>query len=68
MQPQTTTRRGHTLRGCSDETLARIGRIIGEHDDRRAFKALVAERLSGWQLRMLSDGDVGTFWLWRDAE
>ena len=55
------------LRGCSDETLARIGRIIGEYHDRAAFKALVGERFSGWQLRTLSDGDVGTFWLWREG-
>lgn len=44
-------------------SLDRIGLIIGEYHGKEAFHELVSERFSGWPLRILRDGDLGTFWL-----
>ncbi len=44
-------------------SLARIGMVLGEYHGREAFLALVRERFAGWDLRILRDGELGTFWL-----
>ncbi|MGH7136926.1 MAG: FkbM family methyltransferase, partial [Pirellulales bacterium] len=46
-------------------SLAAIGSIIGEYHGRQRFLDLVARKFSDWQLRILRDGDPGTFWLVR---
>ncbi|MGH7136662.1 MAG: FkbM family methyltransferase, partial [Pirellulales bacterium] len=46
-------------------SLASIGAIIGEYHGRERFLDLVARRFADWQLRILRDGDPGTFWLTR---
>ncbi len=43
--------------------LDRIGFIVGEYHDQREFLKLVEERFAGWNLRILKDAHVGTFWL-----
>lgn len=47
--------------------LSRIKRIVGEWHDRERFMQLVADRFApiGWSLRILKDGQLGTFWLTR---
>jgi FkbM family methyltransferase len=45
--------------------LDRIGIIVGEYHDKQAFVQLVSEHLAGWKLRILRDGEPGTFWLMR---
>jgi len=45
--------------------LDKIGIIIGEYHDQKAFMELVEERFSGWHLRILKDGEPGLFWLRR---
>ncbi|MEX2119304.1 MAG: FkbM family methyltransferase [Pirellulales bacterium] len=44
-------------------SLERIGLIVGEYHGRERFHELVARRFGGWELRILNDGDPGTFWL-----
>lgn len=41
----------------------RVGRIIGEYHGKERFLKLVNERYVAWDLRILEDGDTGTFWL-----
>ena len=43
--------------------LDEIGLIVGEYHGRAAFLKLVEDRFAGWELRMLSDGELGNFWL-----
>jgi FkbM family methyltransferase len=45
--------------------LDRIGIIVGEYHHKSPFMKLVEERFSGWNLRILKDGELGTFWLMR---
>ena len=40
-----------------------IGAIVGEYHDRAQFDDLVARRFSDWELRRLTDGVPGLFWL-----
>jgi FkbM family methyltransferase len=49
------------LRGTT--SLDRIGLIVGEYHGKEAFLELVQDRFAGWDLRLLHDGDPGTFWL-----
>jgi ADP-heptose:LPS heptosyltransferase len=49
-------------------SLDRIGAIVGEYHGREQFLELVARRFAGWQLRIVRDGDPGTFWLIRRAD
>jgi FkbM family methyltransferase len=49
------------LRGTT--SLDRIGLIVGEYHGKAAFLGLVQDRFPGWDLRLLHDGDPGTFWL-----
>jgi FkbM family methyltransferase len=44
-------------------SLDRIGLIVGEYHGRERFLKLVANRFAGWELRILKDGELGTFWL-----
>jgi methyltransferase FkbM-like protein len=44
-------------------SLDRVGAIIGEYHGRDRFMELVARRFADWQLRIIRDGDPGTFWL-----
>jgi FkbM family methyltransferase len=44
-------------------SLARIGMVVGEYHGREAFLTLVRDRFAGWELRILRDGELGTFWL-----
>jgi FkbM family methyltransferase len=44
-------------------SLDRIGLIVGEYHDKEAFLQLVRERFTGWDFRILRDGEPGTFWL-----
>lgn len=44
-------------------SLDRIGLIIGEYHGKTNFEQLVAERFQGWELKTLSDGELGNFWL-----
>src|SRR5262249_43824536 len=44
-------------------SLDRIGLVVGEYHGREAFLSLVRERFTGWDLRILRDGELGTFWL-----
>jgi len=46
-------------------SLDRIGIIVGEYHGKDAFLQLVHERFAGWTLRILRDGELGTFWLTR---
>jgi FkbM family methyltransferase len=46
-------------------SLDRIGLIVGEYHGRERFERLVAERFAGWDLRILKDAEIGTFWLKR---
>ena len=48
-------------------SLDRIGMVVGEYHGREAFLALVRERFAGWELRILRDGELGTFWLTNPA-
>jgi FkbM family methyltransferase len=48
-------------------SLDRIGMVVGEYHGREAFLALVRERFAGWDLRILRDGELGTFWLTNPA-
>jgi FkbM family methyltransferase len=48
-------------------SLDRIGVIVGEYHDREAFLDLVRERFADWELRILRDGELGTFWLTNPA-
>lgn len=45
------------------ESLDKIGAIVGEYHDRARFEALVARRFSSWELRRITDGEPGLFWL-----
>ena len=47
----------------STPSLDRIGLIVGEYHGRAAFDQLVEDRFAGWELKILRDGDLGTFWL-----
>ncbi len=38
--------------------------VVGEYHDRARFLDLIERRFAGWQLRLLSDGPIGLFWLW----
>ena len=44
-------------------SLDRIGLIVGEYHGKERFLKLVAERFVDWKLRILKDGELGTFWL-----
>jgi FkbM family methyltransferase len=44
-------------------SLDRIGLIMGEYHGKQAFMDLVRERFAGWELRVIRDGELGTFWL-----
>ena len=44
-------------------SLDRIGLIVGEYHGKERFLELVKTRLDGWQLRIIRDGELGTFWL-----
>jgi FkbM family methyltransferase len=44
--------------------LALLRHVVGEYHDRERFLELVRRRFTGWQLRILSDGPMGLFWLW----
>jgi len=44
-------------------SLDRIGLIVGEYHGRERFLKLVARKFSDWKLRILKDGELGTFWL-----
>ncbi|NQV24727.1 MAG: FkbM family methyltransferase [Rhodopirellula sp.] len=44
-------------------SLDRIGIVIGEYHGRENFLDLVNRRFSDWELRILRDGELGTFWL-----
>ena len=44
-------------------SLNRIGIIVGEYHGKADFEKLVAERFAGWELRIIRDGELGTFWL-----
>lgn len=44
-------------------SLASIGAIIGEYHGRERFMELVERKFADWHLRILRDGDPGTFWL-----
>ena len=48
-------------------SLDRIGLIVGEYHDKEKFQRLVVERFAGWDLQILHDGDLGTFWLTNPA-
>jgi FkbM family methyltransferase len=43
--------------------LDRIRVIVGEYHDKARFDKLVAKRFAGWDLRIIHDGEPGTFWL-----
>jgi len=49
-------------------SLDRIGLIVGEYHGRERFLKLVASRFSDWKLRILKDGELGTFWLQRPVD
>ncbi len=49
-------------------SLDRIGLIVGEYHGRERFLKLVAGRFAGWKLRVLKDGELGTFWLQRKSD
>jgi FkbM family methyltransferase len=42
--------------------------VVGEYHDRARFFELIERRFAGWQLRLLSDGPIGLFWLRRDED
>jgi hypothetical protein len=44
-------------------SLDRIGLIVGEYHGKEKFRQLIADRFAGWELRVLRDGELGTFWL-----
>ena len=48
--------------------LDRIGIIVGEYHHKQPFLKLVEERFPAWDLRILKDGDLGTFWLVRKEQ
>ena len=52
------------LKNCD---LDRVGMIVGEYHGRQRFERLVRDRFSGWNLRILRDGDLGIFWLRRSC-
>jgi FkbM family methyltransferase len=41
----------------------RIGMIVGEYHDRARFDDLIARRCPDWELRRLTKGEPGLFWL-----
>lgn len=43
--------------------LPRIKLIVGEYHGRDDFLRLIDDRFAGWELRVLKDGELGTFWL-----
>ena len=47
----------------STTSLDMIGLIVGEYHGKERFLKLVAERFVDWKLRILKDGELGTFWL-----
>ncbi|MBC8356994.1 MAG: FkbM family methyltransferase [Planctomycetes bacterium] len=46
-------------------SLDRIDRIVGEYHGKERFHELVQRKFSDWKLRILKDGELGTFWLER---
>ena len=44
-------------------SLDRVDRIVGEFHGRDRFHQLIQRKFSGWKLRILKDGELGTFWL-----
>ena len=44
-------------------SLDRINRIVGEYHGKDRFHELVQRKFSDWKLRILKDGELGTFWL-----
>ncbi len=47
----------------STPSLDRVGLIVGEYHGKERFQKLVETRFAGWELKILRDGDLGTFWL-----
>jgi hypothetical protein len=45
--------------------LDRINMVVGEYHGRESFLKLVSERFADWDLQILKDGELGTFWLTR---
>ncbi|MBI3861707.1 MAG: FkbM family methyltransferase [Planctomycetia bacterium] len=48
-------------------SLDRIGLIVGEYHGKEQFEKLIVERFSSWDLKILRDGELGTFWLTNPA-
>lgn len=48
-------------------SLAKIGAIVGEYHDRLRFERLIQSRFQGWEIRWLSRGEPGLFWLLNPA-
>ncbi|MCA9141764.1 MAG: FkbM family methyltransferase [Planctomycetales bacterium] len=44
-------------------SLERIDRIVGEYHGKDRFHELVQRKFPDWKLRILKDGELGTFWL-----
>ena len=44
-------------------SLDRVGIIVGEYHGKDRFFQLVERRFKDWELRILQDGELGTFWL-----
>ena len=44
-------------------SLDRINRIVGEYHGQDRFHKLVQKKFSAWKLRILKEGELGTFWL-----
>ncbi|MEX0818039.1 MAG: FkbM family methyltransferase, partial [Pirellulaceae bacterium] len=44
-------------------SLDQIDRIIGEYHGKDRFHELVQRKFSAWKLRILKEGELGTFWL-----
>lgn len=46
-------------------SLERVDRIVGEYHGKDRFYDLVQRKFADWKLRILKDGELGTFWLER---
>jgi FkbM family methyltransferase len=42
-----------------------LNHVVGEYHDRERFHELMRRRFAAWNLRILRDGPMGLFWLWR---
>jgi FkbM family methyltransferase len=47
--------------------LALLRHVVGEYHDAARFHALMQRRFADWHLRILRQGAMGLFWLWRRA-